>query len=75
MHTISEEKIPIDLKNSVQIAKCKQMIDLNRKGKYHQFNLSAIEELYMRYVKQFSEQFVWYVAVGCDMVAESVASN
>lgn len=75
MHTISEEKSPIDLKNSAQMAKWKQMTDLNRQGKYHQSNLSAIEELNMRYVKQFSEQFVWYAAVGYDMVAESVASN
>lgn len=29
----------------------------------------------MRYVKQFSEEFVWFAAVGYDMVAESIASN
>lgn len=29
----------------------------------------------MRYVKQFSEKFVWYAAVGYDMVPECVATN
>lgn len=29
----------------------------------------------MRYVKQFSEKFVWYAAVGYDMVPEYVATN
>lgn len=49
------------------------MVEMNKK--FLNPKLSAIEELNMRYVKQFSEKFVWFAAVGHDMVAEFVAQN
>lgn len=86
MQTVSEDKSTIDLKNNLGRKTRNHMAELNQMKRHQQnhhpqqqqvpkSNLSAIEELNMRYVKQFSEQFVWYAAVGYDMVPESVAVN
>ena len=72
MHTVSEGKTAIDLKNT-SLKMRNNMAELNKQ--FGQSNLSAIEELNIRYVKQFSEKFVWFAAVGYDMVPESVATN
>lgn len=72
MHTVSEGKTAFDLKNT-SLKMRNNMAELNKQ--FGQSNLSAIEELNMRYVKQFSEKFVWFAAVGYDMVPEAVATN
>ena len=49
MNTVSEDKSPIDLKNSIPKKTRNNMVELNKQ--FVQSKLSAIEELNMRYVK------------------------